>query len=86
MQPPLIAYLVFSRRAPRGQAILAFTIAIILIVVASVSRIYLGYHWVTDALASISLSLVVLGGVIALDTFRTVRVKSDPPADTRLGD
>jgi undecaprenyl-diphosphatase len=44
-----------------------------MIAVASVSRIYLGYHWPTDALASLSISLVILGSVIAIDTGRTVR-------------
>lgn len=82
----LIAYLVFSRRSILVRAVLSFTVAAVLIVVAAVSRIYLGYHWVTDALASVSLSLVVVGGVIAIDTYRTVRVKGDPAADTKLGD
>jgi undecaprenyl-diphosphatase len=81
----LIAYLVFSRRSMRVRAVLAFVVAGILIAVASVSRIYLGYHWVTDALASVSLSLVVLAAVIAIDTRRTTRVSTDPPPDTKLG-
>ncbi len=70
----LIAYLVFSRREHPRIAALSFTIAGILIIVAGVSRIYLGYHWPSDALASVFLSLTVLGGVIALDTHRTMRV------------
>lgn len=82
----LIAYLVFSRRSSPVQAVFSFAVAGILVVVASVSRMYLGYHWATDALASISLSLAVVGGVIAVDTHRTVRVRTGPPADTRLGD
>jgi undecaprenyl-diphosphatase len=82
----LIAYLVFSRRSTPVRGVLGFILAAILIVVAAVSRIYLGYHWLTDALASISLSLVVLGGVIAVDTHRTVRLATDPKADTQLGD
>lgn len=71
----LIAYLVFSRRARPKTAALSFTIAGVLIIVAGVSRIYLGYHWPSDALASVFLSLTVLGGVIGLDTYRTMRVK-----------
>jgi membrane-associated phospholipid phosphatase len=61
------------------------------IVLAALSRLYLGYHWLSDALASLSLSLVILGGVIALDTWRTARVpgeritgelsKADAPRD-----
>jgi undecaprenyl-diphosphatase len=61
------------------------------VVLAALSRLYLGYHWVSDAVASVSLSLVVLGAVIAVDTWRTARVpgeavtgelsKADSPAD-----
>jgi undecaprenyl-diphosphatase len=39
--------------------------------------LYLGYHWLSDALASVSLSLVILGGVIALDTWRTARIPGE---------
>jgi membrane-associated phospholipid phosphatase len=46
-------------------------------VLASVSRLYLGYHWLSDALASVSLSLLILGGVIALDTWRTARIPGE---------
>ncbi len=49
---------------------------------AAISRLYLGYHWLTDALASLSISLVVLGGVIALDTWRTARVHGEPVTGT----
>ena len=55
-----------------------FIVVGLLIVAAAVSRIYLGYHWTTDALASISLSLVILGAVIAVDTHHTVRVSEVP--------
>lgn len=68
------AYLVFSRQSRPGAAVVAFVLAALGIVAAGASRIYLGYHWATDALASVCLSLVVLGVIIALDTWRTVRV------------
>ncbi|MCU1474266.1 phosphatase PAP2 family protein, partial [Amnibacterium sp.] len=42
-----------------------------------VSRLYLGYHWLTDVSASVALSLVVVGVVIAVDTRRTVRVAGE---------
>ncbi|MEO5919810.1 MAG: phosphatase PAP2 family protein [Pseudolysinimonas sp.] len=81
----LVAYLVFSRRQKPALAALSFAAAALLIVAASVSRIYLGYHWATDAMASMSLSLAVLGTVIAVDTWRTVRVKGEsrPPTSTK---
>jgi undecaprenyl-diphosphatase len=47
------------------------------IFLASISRLYLGYHWVSDALASLFISFVVLGAVIALDTWRTARVPGE---------
>jgi undecaprenyl-diphosphatase len=76
----LIAYLVFSRRRKPVIAALSFAGAALLILIAAVSRIYLGYHWATDAMASMSLSLAVLGIVIAVDTWRTTRVKGQSRA------
>jgi membrane-associated phospholipid phosphatase len=73
----ILTYLVYSRRKSTRTAVFAFIVATILIFAAAFSRVYLGYHWATDALASMSLSLVILGGVIALDTHRTVRVKGE---------
>lgn len=71
------AFLVFSRhRNPKATAV-GFGGAIIGVVLASLSRLYLGYHWVSDAVASVSLSLVVLGAVIAVDTWRTARIPGE---------
>lgn len=84
-------FLIFSRRENTRTAILGFVGAGVGIVLASLSRLYLGYHWLSDALASLSLSLVILGAVIALDTWRTARIpgeritgelsKADAPGD-----
>lgn len=70
-------YLVFSRRKNPVSAVIAFIVAGIGIFFAAVSRLYLGYHWLTDALGAFSISLVVLGGVIALDTWRTARIPGE---------
>ncbi|VXC57351.1 Undecaprenyl-diphosphatase [Arthrobacter sp. 9V] len=76
------AFLVFSRHQHRIAAVIAgFSTAVAGILTQAVSRLYLGYHWLTDTLASISLSLVVLGAVIALDTWRTTRAA--PTLDTK---
>lgn len=75
-------YLIFSRRRNRRAAVFGFIGAGIGIILAVVSRLYLGYHWTTDALASFSLSLLILGGVIALDTWRTARI----PGETITGE
>lgn len=69
-------YLVFSRHRRPGVMVLAFAAASGIVLLTAACRIYLGYHWATDALGSLSLSLIVLGIVIAVDTWRTVRVGS----------
>ncbi|MFC9917153.1 phosphatase PAP2 family protein [Agromyces binzhouensis] len=67
-------YLVFSRHRRPVVTTLAFVAAAAVVLLTAACRIYLGYHWATDALGSIFLSLVVLGLVIGVDTWRTVRV------------
>jgi membrane-associated phospholipid phosphatase len=74
-------YLVFSRHRRPVITTLAFVAAAFVVLLTAACRIYLGYHWATDALASIALSLVVLGIVIAVDTWRTVRVGTPSEVD-----
>lgn len=71
------AFLILSRRHNRMAAVGGFLLAAVGIFFAAVSRLYLGYHWLTDALASLSISFVILGAVIALDTWRTARVHGE---------
>lgn len=71
------AFLVFSRHKNTKAAVLGFSAAGAGIVLVALSRLYLGYHWLSDALASLSLSLVILGAVIALDTWRTARIPGE---------
>lgn len=85
------AFLIFSRRENPRSTVLGFVGAGVGIVLAIASRLYLGYHWFSDAFASLSLSLVILGAYIALDTWRTARIpgeritgelsKADAPGD-----
>lgn len=71
------AFLVFSRREHSRSAVIGFIGAGIGIVLAALSRLYLGYHWLSDALASVTLSLVILGAAMALDTWRTARIPGE---------
>ena len=80
----ITTYLVFSRHRRPVIMVLAFVAASGIVLLTAACRIYLGYHWATDALGSLSLSLVVLGIVIAVDTWRTVRVGS--PAEVAASD
>lgn len=73
----ILAFLLASRIRRRWVTVLALAIAAVGITAQVVSRLYLGYHWFTDTSASIALSLVIVGAVIAVDTRRTVRVPGE---------
>lgn len=74
----ILAFLIASRRQSRALAAWLFSIAVVMIVIQVASRLYLGYHWFTDTSASMALSLVILGAVMAIDTARTVLVPGEP--------
>lgn len=73
----LAAFLLASRIGSRAFAIAATVGAIALVVAQAASRLYLGYHWLTDVSASVALSLVVVGTIVAVDTHRTVRLAGE---------
>lgn len=73
----ILAFLIASRRQNKALTTWLFTIAAVLIVVQVASRLYLGYHWITDTTASMALSLVILGVIMAIDTARTVRIRGE---------
>lgn len=64
----LLVYLVVSRWQKWLYTIIGIIASIIGVITVALTRIYLGYHWLTDVTASLSLALVVLGVVIAADT------------------
>ncbi|MEV4989950.1 phosphatase PAP2 family protein [Pseudarthrobacter sp. LMD1-1-1.1] len=64
------AYLVFSRSSRALSVILAFAAAAGGLALEAASRVYLGYHWFTDTLASASISVVLLAVVIMVDISR----------------
>lgn len=59
-------YLVWSRRRSRAVAIVWTTTALAVTALVAFSRLYLGYHFVTDVLAAICLAVAVLGAVMMI--------------------
>ncbi|POH57843.1 phosphatase PAP2 family protein [Arthrobacter glacialis] len=73
----ILAFLIASRRQQTSLTVLLFTIAAVVILAQVASRLYLGYHWLSDTAASIALSLLILGVLMSIDTARTVRVPGE---------
>ncbi|MCZ2403171.1 phosphatase PAP2 family protein [Paenarthrobacter sp. Z7-10] len=74
----MLALLIASRRQKTVFTFAAVALAVLGIFAQVVSRLYLGYHWISDTSASIALSMVIVGAVIAVDTKRTVRIHGEP--------
>ncbi|EAR25301.1 hypothetical protein A20C1_01896 [marine actinobacterium PHSC20C1] len=70
----ILTFLVFSRRSNPGWAAVSYIVAVVFVIGTALSRLYLGYHWASDVLASMALAMVIIGTVIAVDTYRTARV------------
>lgn len=69
----VVGYLAWVRR-PAWRSLLGWS-AVVLVGtgLVALSRLYLGYHFVTDVVASFALALAVLGGVVTVDRRRAVR-------------
>ncbi|MET4100555.1 membrane-associated phospholipid phosphatase [Agrococcus sp. UYP10] len=80
----LLAFLIASRLQKTWFTVLAVAVAIAMIVAQAAGRIYLGYHYLTDVSASIALSMVIVGAVIAIDTKRTVKVPGEQLSATPI--
>lgn len=74
----ILGYLLCSRNSSRRHIIVWVTTAIIGTGIIAVSRIYLGYHWLTDVMASIGLSFVILATTIIIDRLINLHNKNQP--------
>jgi membrane-associated phospholipid phosphatase len=73
----ILAFLLASRIRRRWFTTLAVMLALLGIAAQVVSRLYLGYHWISDTTASIALSMAIVGTLIAIDTRRTLRTPGE---------
>jgi membrane-associated phospholipid phosphatase len=74
----IVAFLLASRIQRTWFTVAVFSAAILGILAQIVSRLYLGYHWITDTTASVALSMMILGCLITVDTRRTARIDGEP--------
>lgn len=75
-------YLIFSRQ-PNSRLLIAWAIASVIgIVLVAYSRLYLGYHWLTDVSASTGVALIVLALVILADPLRPRWMTFTPKASS----
>jgi membrane-associated phospholipid phosphatase len=73
----ILAFLLASRVRRTWFTVAAIAVAVLGIAAQFISRLYLGYHWISDTSASIALSMVIVGTLIAIDTRRTVRIPGE---------
>lgn len=73
----ILAFLFASRIQRTWFTVIVVAVAIIGIAAQDFSRLYLGYHWISDTTASIALSMVIVGTLILIDTRRTVRIAGE---------
>jgi len=76
----ILTFLLASRIRRAWFTTIALVVSILGIAAQVISRLYLGYHWISDTTASMALSLVIVGTLIIVDTHRTVRVPGETVA------
>ncbi len=70
-------YLFYSRYRKRNKKLWLYNWLIITVigtVMMALSRLYLGYHWLTDIIASIGLSLVIFTLIIVIDKYSNRKI------------
>lgn len=69
----VIGYLICSRKTSVLRIISWSAITVIATAIVAFSRLYLGYHWLTDVLGSIGLGLIILSIIVFVDKITTNR-------------
>lgn len=71
----VMGYLIYSRNYSPKRFWIWTIIAVIGAGIIAASRLYLGYHWLTDVVASIGLGFIILAIIIVIDKLATRRFK-----------
>lgn len=66
-----MGYLICSRRLAANNIIIWVITSLLITSVVAFSRLYLGYHWLTDISGSIGVGLIILSIIIVLDKLVT---------------
>ncbi|HZJ34721.1 MAG TPA: phosphatase PAP2 family protein [Candidatus Angelobacter sp.] len=72
----VLGYLMCSRHSSGSRSFGWVIITIIGVSTVAISRLYLGYHWLTDVVASLGLGLIILAIVIFVDRLAARRFKN----------